>query len=159
MIMKHKYTLLKAMAWTTLVLGFGLMAWIAFMLFFPVKTLEVNNQPMPITNQHEFEAGDVIWYRYDYCKYYDVPLSITKQFVDGIIFTTDSTYGVSNLQVGCHVKEVGVVVPQTLPAGTYRIRIITVIAVNRLRNETVVYETVPFKVVTHTDDKQDKVEE
>lgn len=144
----RKYKLLAIFGYGTIALGFALMAYIAFLLFCPTQTLEVKNAPMPIVNGSEFKAGDKITYRYDYCKYYDDPVSITKQFVDGIIYTTDPIY-VATLERGCHQKDITIPIPETLPTGDYKIRIITVININQLRNDTVVYETMPFSVVNN----------
>lgn len=140
------YKLLSWMAVTLFVLFGSFFIFLAYTYLYPHKTLEVKNSPMPIINGSVFRNGDVLTYRYDYCKYYDSPIHIQKEFVDGIIFRTEPTY-VSQLEYGCHQKDVSIMVPESLPEGEYKVRITTQIVLNQLRTVTVVYETQKFSVV------------
>ena len=128
-----------------MILGMVLMLWVAYLLWWPVKTLEVFNAPLPIVGSTTLHNGEMLTYNYDYCKYYNAPYSIEKEFVDGIIFRTDPIY-VSTLKSGCHKKDVVVKVPDTLPAGEYKVRITLQVVVNQLRTDTVVIETQLFNV-------------
>lgn len=127
------------------VLGLSLILFVSYLLWYPVKTLVVKNAPMPIIGSRVLHNGDYIYYRYDYCKYYDYPLSIQRDFVDGIIFKTEP--GLAQLEPGCHIKDVKVIIPDTLPPGDYKIRNITQVVVNQLRTVTTVYETGEFTVI------------
>lgn len=120
--------------------------YVLILLFWPVNTLVVKNAPMPIIGSKVLKAGEYVTYRYDYCKYYDHPLSIQRDFVDGIIFRTEP--GVAQLEPGCHVADVKVIIPETLPTGEYHIRNITQVVVNQLRTDTVTYTTEKFEVVS-----------
>jgi hypothetical protein len=131
------------MSIVTVILGTALFFYIIFLLYWPVKTLEVKNFPMPIVGT-EFYPGGTVTYHYDYCKYYDTPLSIRKDFVDGIIYQTDGAVGM--LERGCHKKNVTINIPGTLQPGTYKLRITTQIVVNKLRTDTRVYETQQFEI-------------
>lgn len=127
------------------ILGFSLIIYVSYLLWSPVKTLVVKNAPMPIIGSKVLKNGEYITYRYDYCKYYDHPLSIQRDFVDGIIFRTEPAF--AQLEPGCHVKDVVVKIPETLPAGQYKIRNITQVVVNQLRTVTTTYETEEFNVI------------
>jgi hypothetical protein len=131
--------------WVTIILGISLIGYICYLLFAPVKTLVVKNSPMPIIGSKVLKNGEYVTYRYDYCKYYDHPLSIQRDFVDGIIFRTEPA--LAQLEPGCHVRDVKVIIPETLPAGEYKIRNITQVVVNQLRTVTTTYETEEFTVI------------
>ena len=146
--MNHK--ILALMTKLLVILGATLMLWIAYLLFWPTPTLVVKNAPMAIVGPTTVHSGGQITYHYDYCKYYDKPLNIQKDFIDGLIFKTDPIY-VSQLESGCHQKDISVGVPETLPTGEYKIRIITQIVINQLRTDTVTYETASFKVINDTE--------
>lgn len=137
---------------TRLTVGLGaiLMLWVAYMLWWPAKTLEVHNAPLPIVSNTTLHNKEMVTYRYDYCKYYDTPLSIEKDFVDGIIFKTDPIY-YSTLEKGCHTQDVSVGIPDTLPTGRYKIRINLQVRINQLRTDTIVVETQYFNVINDND--------
>ncbi|OPZ94158.1 MAG: hypothetical protein BWY74_00776 [Firmicutes bacterium ADurb.Bin419] len=130
----------------TVGLGIILMLWVAYLLFWPVKTLVVYNAPLPIVGSTTLKGGEMVTYHYDYCKYYNTPLSIEKDFVDGIIFKTDPIY-YATLEKGCHKQDVSVKIPETLPTGIYKIRINLQVRVNQLRIDNVVIETQEFSVI------------
>jgi hypothetical protein len=130
----------------TPILALILILWVGYMLLWPVKTLVVKNAPLPIVGATTLHNGDMVTYHYDYCKYYDTPLSIEKDFVDGIIFKTDPIY-VSTLQKGCHQQDVSVKIPDTLPEGEYKIRINLQVRINQLRTDTVIIQTQTFNVI------------
>lgn len=146
---KMKHHALSILSTLTLFLGITLIFYVSFLLWWPVKTIEVKDSPMPIVGSTKLQSGDMLVYHYDYCKYYEIPQSIEKAFVDGIIYKTDSTYA-TQLEKGCHEKNVSVPIPETLPTGDYKLRITTVIRINKLRTETTVYETKMFHVTNTT---------
>jgi hypothetical protein len=143
-IKKMNHKLLKNSLITLVILFTILVSTILYLLYWPVNTLIVKNAPMPIIGSTTLKHGEYVTYRYDYCKYYDHPLSIQRDFVDGIIFRTEP--GFAQLEPGCHVADVKVIIPETLPAGNYKIRNITQVVVNQLRTKTTTYETQEFTV-------------
>jgi len=143
---------LKYMTLVTVILTVVLIAYVLCLLYYPAKTLVVKNAPMPIIGSKTLKAGEYVTYRYDYCKYYDHPLSIQRDFVDGVIYKTEP--GFAQLEPGCHVADVRVIIPDTLPAGEYKIRNITQVVINQLRTDTVLYETEKFNVIEEEDDQR-----
>ena len=135
----------------TITTGVVLFSYIAYLLWFPVKTLVVKNAPMPIIGSTTLKPGEFVTYRYDYCKYYDHPLSIQRDFVDGIIYKTEPA--VAQLEPGCHVRDVSVIIPETLPPGEYKIRNITQVTVNQFRIQTTEIETQMFTIIHGVEDE------
>lgn len=83
------------------------------------------------TEKTEYFQGDRTYYSVDYCKYLDYPATISKEFVDGLVFTAVSPQ--AKLRLGCREQTVEMDIPVSLPPGKYRLRNTITYQVNPLR--------------------------
>lgn len=139
--MKHKISHQLAL------IGFGMIViiWLVFMFWsiYPYKTVVINEQPYLINNT-EIKQGNMLNYVIDACNYTNVVPTVTKQFVDGIIYSIPE--GVVMLPIGCHKTVVSVKIPKNLPTGEYYLKIFVNYKMNPLRNISSEYETEKFIV-------------
>lgn len=140
--MKHKFmylvgivTLLGALATILTVLVWSL---------YDYKPLKINKEPMYVLTK-EVNPGDILIYQLDYCKFNDGDVSISRSFVDGIVFTTPIIKA-SN-EMGCRIQNISILVPQTLPAGRYYLKVDYTYKVNPIREVTVTSYTEKFTVI------------
>ncbi|MDP4227509.1 MAG: hypothetical protein Q8910_14105, partial [Bacteroidota bacterium] len=91
-----------------------------------------------------YHQGDDTTYMVDYCKYQNPPVTVDKMFADGLLFRSDDL--ASKLSLGCHKEAVPLHIPETLPPGTYKYRIIATYQINPLKTVTLVRETNWFTV-------------
>jgi hypothetical protein len=126
-----------------------LLIWFNIQLFWPVKTLEINNYASPglvETTTTTFERGKPIVYRLAYCKYTTVPAIVTRTMIDGQIITLSNTNGY--LPTGCHNTLVETsIIPDSIPIGEYYLDIVLRYPINPFRTEVVHYRTNLFQVV------------
>lgn len=90
----------------------------AYWTWYPYKTIEFKS--LYQTEKTVYYQGDKTFYVVNYCKYTDARASITKEFVDGLVFSVDSPQAILNR--GCREQEVPMTIPETLPIGEYRLR-------------------------------------
>ena len=136
---KHlaKHHLLNIMGWSTIVAVLIMVTTIIIWLTYPYKLIEFTpdaGQPDYVTNKTQYHQGEDGAYTVKYCKYTDLKPTVVKKFEDGIEFTADDTRAV--LVQGCHTQQVSLHIPQTLPAGRYRLAIYTTYNLNPIRSVT-----------------------
>jgi hypothetical protein len=108
---------------------------IAFNLLYPYPTITMQD-PAPICNK-DLKAGDTVQACLIYTKYTDKPARVTRQFVDGIVYTMPVIK--SNLPMGEGVTQsYSTQIPNGLPPGTYYVRV------------TLEYDFPPLRVITYT---------
>ena len=95
--------------------------------------------------QAEVKQGTDLEYLLDYCKYTDVIPSVSRKFVDGIIYAVPSS-GVG-LKKGCGKMVLSIPVPKTLPIGVYHLETSLDYKVNLIRVINKEYSTEKFTVV------------
>jgi len=122
----------------------GLIIWASYSMFYPFKTVTFNRIPAEVTT-NVVNAGESMTYQLDYCHYTDVSVEITRQFVDGVIYSTPSFR--QKVSKGCDIHNIELPVPSTLNSGTYHLRIFVEFDVNPLRKITKEFETTKFKVI------------
>jgi hypothetical protein len=126
-----------------------LLIWINVQLFWPVKTLVINNYASPglvQTTTGTFKLGQPIAYKLDYCKYTTVPAVVTRTMIDGQIITLSNTNGY--LPSGCHTTVVETsIIPDSMAPGNYYLDIVSRYPINPFRTEVVHYRTNEFEVV------------
>lgn len=103
---------------------------LAFWAWNPYKTIEFNS--LYQTEKTIYFQGDKTFYVVDYCKYTNARASITKEFIDGLVFQVDSPQAI--LTHGCKSQEVPMTIPDTLPPGKYRLRNTVTYYVNPIRS-------------------------
>lgn len=131
----------------TLILGFVLLAWVNYSLFWPIKTLTVagSDKPIPVLTTSVF-PGQPLSYELDYCKYTNLAATVHRTFIDGQIITLQDTVG--QLPMGCHKTMVKTaVVPETINPGRYYLDVNVEYRINILRTEYTHYRTEYFVVL------------
>jgi hypothetical protein len=126
-----------------------LLMWVNYSLFWPVKTMVINNYSIPgmvATTALTFKRGEPISYKLDYCKYTTIPAIVTRTLIDGQIITLSNTNGY--LPTGCHTTIVETsVIPDSIGPGTYYLDMVLRYPINPFRTEVVHYRTNEFEVV------------
>lgn len=135
---------MKILTWSILVLSFILVLGVACNMLYPYPTIVVKS-PAPVTNK-ELRAGDTVEVVLEYEKYFDGSCVVTRQFVDGTIYTMPSY--TSNLPVGKHVRtDITTQIPNGLPPGRYHAEITLVYQFPPLRTINYRFVTEEFDVV------------
>lgn len=122
---------------------FVLISVVAVMTFwsvYPYKVIEFKDEVYPIHTK-TVERGGTLVYEVNACKYTSLSPSITKYFVDGVVYETPKVYGV--VDPGCRKTDVAMYVPLALPLGEYKVKLIIHYKVNPIR-------TVEFTNYTET---------
>lgn len=138
-----KIKVLTAMSYTALGVVASSMIMVGFWLWYPYKTIEVS-QPY-IVKDKVVKKDTFTSYSFHYCKYTNIQPIVQKAFVDGIVF--DAEYASAVTRDGCRDTTVPLHIPETLPTGQYRLRIITQYKMNPLRTITYTRFTDTFKVI------------
>jgi hypothetical protein len=134
-------------SWITILSALGLMFLAGYWLLYPYKIISFKNKTYPIVNK-TVKQGEFIKYIADYCKYIDVKPTISRSFVNGLIFSTPMI--VTNRDLGCKKMIVAVVVPQELPVGIYHLETNYKYKVNPLREITIKVSSDQFEVKEST---------
>lgn len=113
-------------------------------MVYPYKTITVQGSINPI-NEGIYKPGEAVTFHVNYCKYTKVRPIITRQFVDGVIYTVPS-YTPTTVDLGCGERDIQVMIPETLPDGQYKLTTIYRYQMNPLRTVDVVAETEKFTV-------------
>lgn len=139
---KHKITHIMVL------LGFGMIAiiWAIFMIWwiYPYKTAVINHQPYLINNAEIVQGGNLN-YMIDACNYTEIVPIVTKQFVDGIVYSVPE--GAIRLPMGCHKTLVSVKIPKNLPIGDYSLKVYVSYKMNPIRTINSEYQTEKFSVI------------
>jgi len=89
-------------------------------------------------------SGEYISYSLDYCKNVSLPATLTKEFIDGVIFATPPI--VVNNPKGCN-KTVGQTLVPNLPSGIYELRFSYIYKLNPIKEVTVVTTSTKFEIM------------
>lgn len=120
-------------------LSFALVAHLAY--FKDYKPFEVFDVRVETP---DIKAGGVLKYTVDYCKYLDIPGTVSKVLVDGI-FIPFAPYVTQSLH-GCGTNTVSQELPNFIDSGTYYLDITVEYQVNPIRKIYYHYQTPSFKV-------------
>jgi hypothetical protein len=137
----------KVLLWfssVTILITVALLGYIGFYMLYPFKVLDMPTTPVPVMTK-EVEAGGQLEYELDYCRYTYKHSHVTKQFIDGVIYTTPSVETIN--PVGCHKIIVAMKVPDTLDTGVYSLRVLINTEVNKLRTIQNEYSTEQFRII------------
>ncbi len=128
----------------TLLASIAMIGYVVFYLVYPFKGLVINKKPA-IVHTKEVVAGEELIYELDFCRYSDKHAEVTRQFIDGVVYTMPPITAIA--KEGCSVQDYALFVPSTLNSGTYRLRVLVVIHINKLREVQTIIETEPFKII------------
>lgn len=127
----------------TLFLTGFLVLLVAYWLLHPFKTITINTNILP-TDKMEYTAGETLIYTLDYCKYIKNPVSISRAFIDGVVYSMPDI--TASNPCGCNVMKISVQVPN-LPSGVYKMKVSYTYHINPLRDITTTVYTNAFKIL------------
>ena len=131
-------------AWATILIAFLLLMLLGVWQFYPYKTLVFKDKPFPVINK-VVRRGGFLQYTSNYCKYIDMSATLSRIFVNGLVYSTPMTQ--TNRKLGCHKVTVGVGIPHELPVGFYRLDNTYEYQVNPIRTIIIKGSTEVFEVV------------
>jgi hypothetical protein len=141
--------LLNYISYLTLVTAFICVGVLGFWSLYPYKPNDIKSLKILDT---VVTAGGTLSYEVSYCKETTLHATVTRSFVNGVIFTTNTVSG--DVPMGCHTNKVYIVVPQELPSGTYSLRILWVYKVNPIREVALVLDSNKFQIIGSDLDRQ-----
>lgn len=144
--MKKLKKRIKFMQWigvVTIIIAFILVVYGAIALVYPYKTLEITSDVKVLNSP--VTRGDVLYYRFERCKYTDKPITLSKELANGyhIAYTPIST----TADKGCTNITSSVVIPDYTPAGHYILRLVATSRINSLREISVSFQTEEIVVI------------
>lgn len=113
-----------------------------FWFVYPFKTIELKT-PLK-TDKQTYNAGDILYYTLDYCKYTKAPVHISRAYVDSVIYSTPDIEAQN--PTGCRKSLISIPVPN-LPTGMYYLRVSYSYEVNPIRKITSTFNTNLFQIV------------
>ena len=137
--MKIQYTMMTMLILTMLGIGY-----LAYLLIYPFRTLDVSNAYAINTPK----AGETLLYKVEYCKYTKAPATVFRT-----LHTVDETaiipfQSVSTITVtGCNVVSVPLQLYSTVPPGEYYLFVDVVFSINAIRDIHYQFKTTPFKIL------------
>jgi hypothetical protein len=153
----HRFT--RFVVYGALVSLFLTLLTFAFWQFYPYNVIKQTPTPWKIVEIGKTaRQGGALSYEYDYTKYIDVPVDVTKQFRDGLIFEAVSP--TTHKSVGSGHVHAEFQIPMTLPPGKYTLRITAIHHINPIRDITIISDTETFTVlpsVDHPDETLDEI--
>lgn len=99
---------------------------------YPYKPLKIKSISVMT---REVSRGEVFIYELDYCKTGNHQVQISRRFVDGVVYSVPEIYTIN--PKGCKVSNIGLLIPESLPSGEYRLEINYSYKVNPIRTVTV----------------------
>lgn len=129
-----------------LVVGIFLnLGYLAYLRYWPVKGVEINNSPVPVLNS-PIKAGDVLAYEVDYCRYTDVPSYFTRTLQGPALITI--AQGSGKGEKGCHKTRIqNTTIPTYTPSGKYFLSVDICNRLTPLQNKCSHYQTQEFQVI------------
>lgn len=146
---------LKTLVIMTCVASALLFGLLAFWQFYPYKVVETYPKPYKIVYPVDktVRQGGYITYQFKYNKYTDKTAQLNRQFVDGLVFNVEGQQQPTIFGVGSGIARAQIHVPETLPPGRYKLRIIATYELNPIRDFVNESETEFFTVMpgSHVD--------
>ncbi len=128
----------------TFVIIIYFLTYVMYLLFYPFKTIDVLNDPMPVLTP-VVKSGESVTYMVDYCRFVGGPGRIYRTITGPSNVPIPPVDSVT--KVGCRKTKVSVIVPKGIPVGKYTIHIVHEFQVNPLRKVTGVQDTQEFTVI------------
>ena len=131
-------------SWVTLALFQFVLFLCIFWAVWPYRTLELKDTKFPVLTPKVKQGGKLV-YQSKYCKYINLTATVSRSFINGVIFNTPSM--ITDRTVGCHTVTPLMNVPPELLPGKYRVQVIYIYEVNPIRTITIKHETEDFEVI------------
>ena len=140
------FKIFACISYSTIMLAFIVLGTYFYWSFYPYNPLVVE-EPIEIVT-HEVNAGEYVTYRITYCKNMDLPVTISRRFVDGLVFTIPQFTTYLN-DTGCRTQDIFIEIPEKLPAGEYNLNTDFIYQVNPIRKIKVNAESEKFTVIKY----------
>ena len=137
--------ILIGISYLTLLATFCLVCVIGYWILWPYKPIVFNNLPFQVENT-TVKVDDLLIYDVDYCKYDSLLPTVSRTFVDSLIFLVPAEVATPKA-LGCHKIKASILIPKALPAGKYILKITYTYQVNPIRTFDVKVETHEFTVI------------
>jgi len=138
-------------SFVTLAIAFVAIVIITFWLSFPYKPATFNSIKVL---EEKVDSGSSLTYEIDYCKNMSIPAQVTRSFVNGVIFTTNTI--TTNNQTGCHKNLTMITIPQEMASGPYTLRTTWTYKVNPMREISVTKDSNKFEIEGSDKARQEK---
>jgi hypothetical protein len=135
----NKWFIFSALFFATI----ALLIW-AYWSLYPYKTI-IHNPDRYTLDKDVLVQGEWTSYEFDYCKFIDKPATVTKRFIDGLVY--DAPAIGLNLKKGCGHAKVPMQIPANLPPGSYMLEITATYQVNPIREVSEINTTEVFVVM------------
>jgi len=117
---------------------------IVWWLVYPYKPLEVLEAPK--VKQKQVKAGEVLEYNIKFKKNTDIPATITRTLVDGVLYTLPSLSPIN--KKGTQTQNISSLeIPHSMPAGNYYFISNSCYQMNPFRTVCVEYKSDQFEVI------------
>jgi hypothetical protein len=126
----------------TIFFSFFILVTVAYWLVYPYEIIKTNSSPS--FDKNEYRAGDSMIYFNDYCKYVNIPSTVTVRFVDTVVYSMPTFR--TNLPLGCR-KTQGLLVAPNLPTGKYHVEVMYSYNPNPVRTIEYLFESNEFYIV------------
>jgi len=120
------------------------LGYLMFLLYWPVRTSEIYNSPVPI-DKAEYSPAEEVVATIRYCKFTDLPAVVNRQLHNSTIIYYSPF--VSGGPKGCGTADVKIKLPDVIPTGDYTLETFLEYRVNPLRIARVNYKTQKFKII------------
>jgi hypothetical protein len=117
---------------------------VIFWMTYSYKTVVFNDKAFPIHNT-KVKQGEMVYYTADYCKYGNFSATVTRSFINSLIYVAPSI--ITNRPTGCNSLVFGVIIPKELPIGEYYMEQIYKIQVNPIRAVVIKQNSGKFEVI------------
>lgn len=124
---------------------------IIFWSVYPYKVLEFKDNKFPVIIK-TVEQGRDLQYISRYCKYMDLPATVTGTYANGIIYTVPTVN--TNREAGCHSIIVQITIPLELPVGKIHFERVYQFRVNPIRTISITHRTEDFTIIESTQSAQ-----
>lgn len=107
-----------------------------YWMIFPIDPLEINEF---IVKDEHVAPGQYLTLYFDYCKDVEAGGTSIRYFENDIVYSIGAAE--TKLPAGCHQREIrSIMVPEHIPPGIYRLKLVTTLHINPLNNPT--YEVI-----------------
>lgn len=128
----------------TLITAFVLLLLIGYWLLYPYNILTDYDRYVKVSPSI-LHPGDPVIIPLHACKHYDLPELISRELIDGFVYTIPSVQ--MFYPIGCHDMNVWVPIPSNTPPGIYRLAMTSEFRPNPLRSIYYHWETYQFEVL------------
>lgn len=147
-VVTHGQKIATRVAYFIVFLGVTTTLYIGFLLFAPVKVLEVE-VPIP-ASPTEVQSGGTVNLNFKYCKYKQFESNIKVDFIGEYVIPSLAT--TRNFPIGCHTEKLAISIPTATPDGKYTLRLSIDYRTNALHTEHYSFESVEI-IVSNPQDK------